>query len=238
MRNVFKFFTITGAAIVPRRVVVDVNRCKRCHVPHLSLHGDNRTDEPQVCVMCHNPNQTDIPFRTSGPETPMDFKYMVHAIHAGGFRKNAFVVIGRNGSVNDFSGVRFPAELRNCLNCHVDRAFELPLASNVLGTTIVTRSTYGPPKIVDGDPSNDLNITPTAAVCSACHDGRGAADHMRRNGGAFAVLQADIDSGLVTERCVNCHGPGRKKDVRRVHEIGRREAEEEGRVNVADTRTR
>ena len=37
---------------------------------------------------------------------------------------------------------------------------------------------------------------------------------------SFATLQQNIVAG-VTERCVNCHGPGRVKDVRRVHELSR-----------------
>jgi hypothetical protein len=40
-----------------------------------------------------------------------------------------------------------------------------------------------------------------------------------RQGGVFGVLQADIDSGRVRERCVDCHGRGRDKDVRKVHQI-------------------
>ena len=79
---------------------------------------------------------------TSGPETPLDFKTMIHSIHSGGFRDNPFVVIGFSSSINDFSDVRFPATLSNCLNCHVQSGgkgtFELPLASSVLGTTVKT----------------------------------------------------------------------------------------------------
>ena len=72
---------------------------------------------------------------------------------------------------------------------------------------------------MDGDPGNDRNITPIAAVCSACHDDLEAREHMVRTGRAsFWALQADIDAGRVRERCVTCHGPGKDKDVLRVHE--------------------
>ena len=223
-RSVFKYFPITGTSIVERRKVVEISKCTQCHVPHLSLHGSNRTDEPQVCVICHNPNQTDIPFRTSGAESPVHFKYMVHAIHSAKMRHTPFVVIGRNGSVHDYSEVKFPRDVRNCLNCHIDGTFELPLPEGRLGTTIATGSTYGPPKVIDTDPSNDLKITPIAATCSACHDDRETREHMIRGGARFGVLQAAIDSGRVRERCVSCHGPGRSRDVRKEHGLGGRDS--------------
>jgi len=243
----FEFKTSTAAMIAnPRRQIVDIAKCKGCHddrkhgdtvVPRLSLHGANRNENVDLCVVCHNPNQTDVPYRFAstadprigGPETPIDFKTMVHSIHAGGFRKTPFVVIGFNSSVNDFSHVRFPAELRkSCLKCHVEvngkGTFELPLKSEVLGTTIKTQSVYqvavGDPRTIDVNPANDLKITPTAAACSACHDNSEVRSHMIRTGGAsFATTQEQIDKKIVVERCVSCHGPGKKMDVRKAHEI-------------------
>lgn len=231
VKSVYQYFSITDTTLVPRREVVNINKCKVCHdgnlhdgveIPRLTLHGGNRTEELHVCVICHNPNQTDITYRTSGAEVSVDFKRMVHSIHAGGFRENPFIVIGFNSSVNDFSTVRFPAELRNCLNCHIEingkGTFELPLQKSVRGSTIDTRSVPG--VSVDVDPANDLKITPIAAVCSSCHDKSEVISHMISKGASFRVLQPDIDSGHVKERCADCHGPGRREDVRRVHEVG------------------
>jgi len=243
----FAFVASTSALIKsPRRQIVDIAKCKGCHddkqhgdtvVPRLSLHGANRNENLDLCVVCHNPNQTDVPYRFAsptdprigGPETPIDFKTMVHSIHAGGFRKTPFIVIGRNSSVNDFSEVRFPAELRkSCLKCHVVDAsgkgsFELPLKSTVLGTTVKTQSTYqvaaGETRTIDVNPANDLKITPTAATCSACHDNSEVRGHMIKTGGAsFATTQDQIGKTVV-ERCASCHGPGKDKDVRKVHEL-------------------
>lgn len=244
-------FVASNAALIknPRRQIVDIAKCKGCHdekqhgdttVPRLSLHGANRNENLDLCVVCHNPNQTDVPYRFAsptdprigGPETPIDFKTMVHSIHAGGFRKTSFVVIGRNSSVNDFSDVRFPAELRkSCLKCHVVDAsgkgsFELPLKSTVLGTTVKTQSTYqvaaGETRTIDVNPANDLKITPIAAACSACHDHSEVRSHMIKTGGAsFATTQDKIGT-TVKERCVGCHGPGKDKDVKKVHELSSR----------------
>jgi OmcA/MtrC family decaheme c-type cytochrome len=241
--------TPTSAMIAsPRRVVVDfATKCRGCHngttpdgtgtlIPRLSVHGNNRNENLDLCVMCHNPNQTDVPYRvvtadprTSGSETSIDFKRMIHSIHAGEFRKSPYVVIGFNTSVNDFSSVRFPRSLRNCLNCHVvDKtgrgSYELPLSSSVLGTTTTTGSVYavlpGAERTIDVDPFNDLRITPTAATCSGCHDSAEVRSHMTRTGRAsFAAHQGDIGV-TVKERCADCHGRGKKEDVRRVHEVG------------------
>lgn len=226
-------FSFTGAAVADRRKIVDIANCKKCHdgakhgdtvVPRLSLHGANRNENLLLCVICHNANQTDIPFRASGPEVSIDFKRMIHSIHAGGFRKTPLQIVGFQGTLFDFSHVRFPAKLRNCTACHVGASYALPISPKALGSTIDTRSTQATAtalRTVDVDPANDSKITPAAASCSGCHDSSEVQRHMVRTGGAsFGTQQQNIVSG-VTERCVNCHGPGKKEDVRKVHEIGR-----------------
>ncbi|MEO8655625.1 MAG: hypothetical protein ABI409_15975 [Ramlibacter sp.] len=244
----FRSVATPTTAMVPdqRRVIVDLEtKCKKCHngrsvdrngqpIPRLSLHGGNRNENLRLCVMCHNPNQTDVPYRlittdarTSGPETPLDMKVMIHSIHSGGFRDRPFVVIGFNSSINDFSDVRFPATLSNCLNCHVQSdgrgTFELPMANSALGTTVRTGSTYAVPagstRTISVNPFDDLKITPTAATCSGCHDKSEVRSHMIREGGASFSTQQQNIGATVKERCVTCHGPGKQKDVRRVHEI-------------------
>ena len=244
VKSAYQYFTITGTTQAPRRNIVDVQKCMRCHrhdgtgvAPQLTLHGNNRTEEPQVCALCHNPNNTDIPFRLATdpkavigpyayPEQSLDFKRLVHGIHASakGFREEPLVVIAFNHTVFDASTLKeYPTDLKNCVACHVDNGtkgtFELPLSSGVLGSTFSTKSILPDGRItIDTDPANDVKITPTAAVCSSCHDKREVIAHMVRTGGAsFNTTQAAIDNGTVRERCVNCHGAGRDKSVRKVH---------------------
>ncbi|MBI4892575.1 MAG: hypothetical protein HY821_18265 [Acidobacteria bacterium] len=214
----------------PRRQIVEFNKCKQCHddrqhgntiVPRLSLHGANRNEEPAACVVCHNPNQTDAAYRASGAEQSVDFKRMVHSIHAGGFRKTPFSVVGFRGTVVDFSQVRFPSELRNCTKCHIDDGrkgtFELRQVTK-LGSTINTGSVINntTSSTVDRDPSNDLRISPIAATCSGCHDSAEVRSHMISKGASFGAYQSVLEG---KEQCVTCHGPGRSEDVRRAHEI-------------------
>jgi OmcA/MtrC family decaheme c-type cytochrome len=191
--NVFMNFPITDAAAEERRIVVDVANCNNCHGT-LSLHGNNRTNEPQVCVICHNADATDIEVRPGGGvagadgkvEEAIDFKYMIHAIHAGaaeehGFRENGIVIYGFRGSVNDFSEVRLPAELdnlTNCTGCHDGDTFTVPLDDNVLPTTVLTGTD-------EADPDDDDNITPMASVCSSCHDAVEDKTHMAEQGALF-----------------------------------------------------
>ena len=230
-----KLFSLTTSPPVARRKIVEIAKCQGCHngrshdgevIPRLSLHGANRNENLGLCVICHNPNQTDIAYRSSGAEVSIDFKRMVHSIHSASIRTTPFVVTGFQGALNDFSGIRFPSELKNCMNCHVvdpvtgKGSYELPLPSYVLGSTIDTGSTQATAttsRTVDVNPFNDLKITPTAATCSGCHDQGKVREHMIRTGRAsFSTTQGQIGSTVV-ERCVTCHGPGRDRDVRKEH---------------------
>lgn len=225
VKSVFKDFAIT-APLIARRQVVDIAKCDVCHGV-LSLHGNNRTDEPGVCVVCHNPNGTDKARRVTGPfvdgkaEESIDFKRMIHGIHAGqasngGFREKGLVVYGFGGSVNDFSKVVFPGKLNNCTACHTDTSYLLtgnwatPSANGILGSTISTGASAS-------DATDNVRISPITAVCSSCHDSAVAKLHMEDpgSGGSFSVLPGTT----VVESCALCHGAGRVLDVKVVHGV-------------------
>jgi OmcA/MtrC family decaheme c-type cytochrome len=247
------YFGIDGAPVVERRVAVDTeSKCDNCH-DQLSLHGANRAENAQLCVLCHNPRGTDVgrrPLLGGVPdvsatldgkrEESIDLKRLIHGIHAGqkddpatstveghGFRENGLVVYGFGNNAHDYGHVRFPGILSDCTTCHNEATYELtgtwaaPTQSNILASSIETV-----PNATDAasyttginDQSDDDTISPTAAVCSACHDGPLAQAHMVNLGGAaFGVLQSSITG--YSETCSVCHGPGRSADVKVVHGV-------------------
>jgi OmcA/MtrC family decaheme c-type cytochrome len=192
---------------------MDVDKCDQCH-GLLSHHGANRNNETQVCVICHNANATDINRRPDDPddtadgkvEETIDFKHMIHAIHAAQFREDGIVVYGFGDTEHDFSHVHLPngsENLKNCEGCHLSGTFELSLDTNDLLTTTI--STGSNP----ADPDDDTDITPIASVCSSCHDSTVAKTHMDENGGDFDFLKfapgtSDTDEQTQADLC----GPG------------------------------
>jgi len=252
VKSVVKDWLISGTSLVARRDVVDIAKCQNCH-DLLSLHGGNRNDEPRLCVMCHNPNATDIGRRPAGgvgtadgkAEEAIDFKRLIHGVHAAsvenfdgtiahGFRNQGLVVWGFPGSPcdwfnpvappndceHDFSHVRFPGVLAECESCHLSGTYklegtwELPTQNGILASTVTTNASTG----AATDPNDDENITPTAAVCSSCHDSEVAQSHMELNGAFFTATQNALNS--VVESCAVCHGPGKIASVELVHEDG------------------
>ncbi|MDX1694733.1 MAG: OmcA/MtrC family decaheme c-type cytochrome [Ketobacteraceae bacterium] len=225
VKNTVSFFSIDEASgtAQPRRSVVSLDKCQNCHET-LSLHGNNRTDNIDSCVTCHNPRNTDRGVRevavtppTDGKqEESLDFKTMIHGIHAAGFRENPLQIVGFRGFstyVFDEDQVHYPNSLENCTACHEEGTYTVPLASNVLGTTVDTGDNRE-------DPADDEVITPTAAVCASCHDSNSAIGHMVSPGGArFDTTQAAIDAGTVVETCNICHAEGRSAAVSAEHGI-------------------
>lgn len=181
--------------VAPRRSVVDIDKCNACHDTAgagLSLHGNNRSGESQSCVTCHNSRATDINRRPDPGSTldgkreeSIDFKRLIHQIHAGVDLENGVVIYGFGGTPHDFSEVGFIGNLGNCLTCHNPGTYGTDDAFAARPTTVDTG-------VDAADPSDDLNISPAAAVCSSCHDGEIAKRHMVLNGASFHALESNI----------------------------------------------
>lgn len=224
VKSAVRYFPVTDATAQERREVVATAKCQACH-ENLSLHGGNRNDNVEVCVLCHNPNNTDIGVRvTAGEEESIDFKRLIHGIHAAdednhGFREDGLVVYGYRSSVHDFSHVRFPGHLNDCETCHTDGTYMLPLDSDVAPSVVDTTAAgvNSDPASPDSDPDNDLVITPAAAVCSSCHDKDISQTHMEQHGALFEVSRAQASAAV--EVCEVCHASGKTGDVAVVHDI-------------------
>ncbi len=165
----YYFALSTGAQVTDpakqRRKVVDVNKCNGCH-SRLSLHGANRVNNPQECVICHNPNGTDNGHRAQGDplvEQSIHFKVMIHKIHTG---DNLELSVPYIVSTNRFDDIRYPRDRKDCLGCHVDAtSFGVPLPAGALGTTTSTGTDLN-----NATKDDNARMAPITAACTACHD--------------------------------------------------------------------
>lgn len=218
VKSAVLFAAIGNGTTTERRSVVDIQNCDKCH-NQLSVHGNNRTDNIEICTGCHNPDATDAARRTGQcaidlgtDDAPIDLKRMIHWIHASGTIGVPYEVCGFAGA-NVFDFV-FPGKLNDCEACHKPDTYYPVDGSVVHGTTVDAGANIA-------SPTDDTVISPNAAVCSACHRSALAAEHMEQNGGDFAATKA-ADSTLISasvETCAVCHGPGRIADVKVVHSV-------------------
>lgn len=218
-----EFFPITDTEAQPRRQIVLTEKCTDCHGKNngLAFHGGQRTDEVQLCAVCHNNNTTDIARRAGDTmvdgvstidgrsEQSVELKYMIHGIHGADIRDKPYVAYGFGNTPHDYSHIHYPRPSSDCLACHTEDSWQLPLPEGVRGTTVTTAGT-------PNDPAVHLKVSATMAACGSCHTSDLADAHMRLNGGLSGVTQNVLDSSTI-ETCSICHGPGQTAAVDRVH---------------------
>jgi OmcA/MtrC family decaheme c-type cytochrome len=202
------YFSVDGSAVTPRRTVVTMANCNRCHAD-LELHGGLRNDV-QYCPVCHNPSNTDFTTRPTAtvaadktlPPQGINFALMVHKIHSGvnmAQYNQTYIVVGHGGSHNDFSGTLYPAmsptggvsDTTNCEMCHASGTEN----NDPIGKLAVT------------DPQGLLSPSPaTTSACTACH----------LDPTAFAHAQSNTDPKF-GESCSVCHGASGDFSASKVH---------------------
>ena len=146
-------FVPAGGTPTPRDVVRTAD-CNQCHgLPGgltsstgsagLAAHGGSRRSV-QLCVICHQP-------QTSDPDTgnSLDMKVFIHKIHRGSSLPSVqaghpYQIIGFQNSVNDWSTVVYPADVRRCQTCHNPK-------NGAAQTTVWLTK-------------------PTSVACGSCHD--------------------------------------------------------------------
>jgi OmcA/MtrC family decaheme c-type cytochrome len=189
--NPVYYAAVTDATPVPRRKAVDVANCNVCH-DQLAPHGRGRRNT-ELCVICHNPNESDRRPAALFPPEAIDFKRMIHRIHTGEDLTQDFTIIGTSGNPDNFNEVRFPGDRRDCVKCHVPAAYQVKdVDPPGLLPTNTLRDYYAPQQHY-------------AAACLGCHDTRAAAAH------AF-VMTAPFG-----ESCAACHGNAAEFAVDKVH---------------------
>jgi OmcA/MtrC family decaheme c-type cytochrome len=218
--NPVAYFSVDGSPVVDRRTVVAETNCNACHV-HLTLHG-NRRNNPQYCVFCHNPSNTDAstraaaaaPYKTQ-PAQGINFALLAHRIHdgvnaatnPGGPPKSPYIVIGHGSSPDNFSGVLFPVMspagdatyMQNCQMCHTqvngtNTEEILPIGLNPV------QDPQGWIQGATGSP-----VQPTSSACSGCHVSEGESAHFLAN------------TDVLGESCNVCHAAGGQYAVDAVH---------------------
>ncbi|MCX8071181.1 MAG: OmcA/MtrC family decaheme c-type cytochrome [Candidatus Binatia bacterium] len=210
-------FSVDGSAPVVRRAVVDDQLCAQCHGDFsvdFSVHGNLR-NSMEYCVMCHNPDQTDVARRrrdsaavAAGDATAtIDFKVLIHKIHTGEeLEQKPYIVYGFgpppvNFTRFDFSEVLFPGDRRNCRTCHLASTYLIPpFPGPAKGSLLTHLDPVTGNEVVDGREG------PITSACTSCHDGAVAKAH--------AATQT---TSAGHEACAVCHAEGRSFPVSGAH---------------------
>lgn len=217
-------FSIDGADIDKRRVVVAAEKCAACHGEQADFsfsHSRVResgapdsscsschTSEPNTaisladgsCVQCHNDSLTAA--NSSGHSVSRakdfsrgyDFKVMAHQIHAN----------KRSGRYGDYTTeITFPGNAADCATCHDKGQLSLDGLAN-------THAFH----------ANDGIFSPTVAACASCHapsaEGNSSViSHFESNGGVYQGAEGSYQLG--SESCATCHAEGKSIGVDKVH---------------------
>ena len=102
---------VVGTGALPaqtRRQIADTGQCLKCHVGSLYQHGNNRVDNVNLCVMCHNSASIDQNNRvTMGVDKTeaydglvgqtYEFKTLLHGIHTAGEQTKVLAIYRTRG---------------------------------------------------------------------------------------------------------------------------------------------
>jgi OmcA/MtrC family decaheme c-type cytochrome len=171
------YFPVDGSPLRPRRQVVSLEQCNHCHG---AVRSGPCYNSVEACLLCHYPSATDERQRPEAerPGESADFRVMIHRIHTGAALQRDYTLY-QNGKPHRYTAVKYPANRRNCGECHTGGSERLPLR---------------PERLAVAAPRSPINpMPPATAACLGCHDGEKAATH----------AAANIRKGV--ETCHRCH---------------------------------
>jgi len=234
-------FLIGGASAVESREVVTLANCNQCH-GELRAHGDNRNNLTN-CLLCHTAGAEDKNVATAAGGTPgltIDFKVMIHKIHAGkhlpsvngvgtnpdgsrnyGLTPKPYEIVGYGNNVIDFSEVGFPVWPSMATGMPRDIEYgalgtaERSLENTLLAGAVDCESCHGDPDGAGPLPApsqGELAYTqPSVASCRSCHDDWNPDFLYTANN---QTMPAERDNAT----CKECHRPsGGALDVMNAH---------------------
>ncbi len=250
VQHTYKELALTGA-LQPRRAIVGTEKCNVCHGALGATSGSNTLanafhsggrDIVEACVICHDANRASSGnIMTNGLNLyeSYQFKRMIHGIHGNSKRSSPFThgnkvvgVFNKDGTsatggaplasnVENFAAeVSWPGVGINCNACHVNNSYKSDMGP--LGT-VVQKPVNVATGVATTDPNAWLVISPKAASCTACHDGKTTSgqtviDHVTQFGGATFGDKSQADVALLPpETCDDCHTNGGVKNVDIVH---------------------
>jgi hypothetical protein len=195
-------FLYGGATTIQKRAIIaSGDTCNACH-SDIAAHGFGRRGL-DTCLLCHNvPGVEDGPKFTFSswyvgptPGVSMDFRSLLHRVHAGRELKQPYVVngvfLGTPYPVT-YETVGFPSfkgGVAECSKCHG------------AGST-----TWQEP-VLRSHPMAPMPVRSWAVSCGSCHDSIAAEAHYF------------VQTYNGNESCAVCHGKGREYSVESSHKV-------------------
>ena len=205
-----KFVMKAADGYTPRRAIVSADKCNACHGQlgvQPSFHSGARNNG-EGCALCHDANRA----TGHGGGWSVAVKSLVHGIHGGSKREQAYSYEATAANPKGFGTVTYPGVLKNCEQCHVAGSYDFSgtankaALSNLLWTTDAKNnessasdiglspwlSTLGSGKA--DYRTDNLVSSPIASSCFGCHDSGVAVSHMTSNGGSLYARFSSVAS--------------------------------------------
>ncbi|MBI4236057.1 MAG: hypothetical protein HY688_01700 [Chloroflexi bacterium] len=187
-----------GTATVEKQIVEE-KKCAACHLGadsgqlyfhHVDVSARNPYGSPSIdtfpvrtCKSCHN-NEGYAAFTSpaDGTRVPDQIVRRVHGVHMGEHLQNPINIDAKTGLFRDYTGLVFPANVKNCTACHTDDRWKTQpsaLACTAChdNVDLTTGKGHGP----------DQKAVTSDRACATCHEADG--DPKTSVSGAHKVSQ-------------------------------------------------